>query len=149
MRGDSIENSHHIIRVVSSSRLRREVLDDGTERVIGVLFTAFVMKPDEDFLSATWLEYFSGADEAQLAAAVAVIRKSVTCRGSTGFAIGEVGRIKAACLAKGQQIRVVHEPEADNDAHVAVRRYPREEAELFELLASDAWSQVVMNSDIA
>ena len=36
----------------------------------------------------------------------------------------------------------------DNKAHVAVRRFPRDEMELFELLAQGAWSELILNSAI-
>jgi hypothetical protein len=137
----------HVIRYVPWARLRK----DEDENIIGVLGVAFQLRDDEDYLSATWVEFFPGAHADRIAAAVRVIRASklrVTPR--SGFATGNVDRIKATCLAdKGRhKIRFIHEREDDNEAHTALRGWPRENDDLLDLLAEDAWSGVVLNKDI-
>jgi len=148
MHGDKIDPTHHLVREVSPSRLRRQVQDDGSEIVIGVLPVAFKMKESEDTLSATWREFFEGMPEEQLLSAVRILRKTRNISKNGGFAVGLTGEISAACASRGHQVRMLHEPDGGNDAHASVRRYPRDDLELFELLASDAWSELVMNSDI-
>jgi hypothetical protein len=119
------------------------------EKVIGVLGEAFKMRPVENTLSTTWLEYFAGARREQIAAAVRAMRASkIAIKTKSGFAIGNVGRIAAAAAARSCSIRVLHEPEDDNKAHVGVHRWPRDDMELFELLAAEAWSEFVLNGDI-
>jgi hypothetical protein len=44
-------------------------------------------------------------------------------------------------------IRVLHEPADDNKAHVALRRWPRADMILFELLAAEIWSELVLNNN--
>jgi hypothetical protein len=65
----------------------------------------------------------------------------------SGFAIGNVGNIASVAAAYNHSIRVLHEPEDDNKAHVAVRRLPRDDMALFELLAAGAWSELVLNNN--
>jgi hypothetical protein len=130
---------HHVIRYVPWARLRR----DENEQVIG---------DNEEYLSATWLEYFPAASRQQMIIdAVHCIRASkIDVRPRSGFAIGQVQKIQARCLAdpKAYKIRVVHEPEDDNPAHTALRRWPENNDQLLELLALDEWSETLLNSSI-
>jgi hypothetical protein len=72
-----------------------------------------------------------------------------TVKSSHGFAIGNVSSIKEACSAFGLKIRVIHEPADDNPnpAYTAIRRYKSDDIELLELLANDAWSEVIEVKD--
>ena len=138
---------HHIVRYVPWARLRK----DENDNVIGVLGAAFKLRENEDYLSATWLEFFKGGDGECVASAVRVIRGSeikVTAR--SGFAIGNVGRVKDVCLADKQKhkIRVIHEPEDDNEAHTALRGWPRDNDPLLQLIAEDVWNETILNSAI-
>ena len=119
---------HHIVRHASWSKLRK----DENDNVIGVPGEAFKMRPVDTYLSTTSLEYFVGDRQAQTVAAVQAMRASnLTIPKKSGFAIGQVQKIKATCLAQRHNIRIVHEPADDNKAHVAVRRFPRDDMELF------------------
>jgi hypothetical protein len=138
---------HHIVRNVPWGKLRKD--DNDPEKVIGVLGEAFKMRPMEETLSTTWLEYFFGTRHEQIYGAIRAMRASrLEIKSKSGFAIGKVGDIVAVATAYDYSIRVLHEPEDDNKAHVAVRRWPRDDMSLFELLASEAWSEVVLNEDI-
>lgn len=110
------------------------------------------MRKVDTYLSTTWLEYFPGARADQITAAVQAMRASkLTIPARSGFAIGNVGRIAATAenSEKAYKLRILHEPSDDNKAHAAVRRFPTDDMELFELLAIDAWSEVVLNSAVA
>lgn len=138
---------HHIVRNASWAKLRK----DENDNVIGVLGIAFKMRDVDTYLSTTWLEYFSGSRSDQIISAVKAMRASnLTIPTRSGFAIGNVRRITdtAAAAEKAYRLRILHERADDNKAHVAVRRFPRDDMELFELLAIDAWSEVVLNSDV-
>lgn len=138
----------HIVRQASWTKLRKD--DNDPERVIGVLGEAFKMRPVDTYLSTTALEYFSGDRQQKITGAVQAMRASnLTIPTKSGFAIGNIGRISEAAATKNYRLRVLHEPEEDNKAHVAVRRFPSDDMELFEMLAADAWSEVVLNSAIA
>ena len=66
-------------------------------------------------------------------------------RPSHGFAFGNVGEVKDACASYSLKIRVIHEPSKTNPnpAYTAIRNYKSDDIELLQLLASDAWSEVV------
>ena len=138
---------HHIVRNASWAKLRKD--DDDPERVVGVLGEAFKMRAVDDYLSSTSLEYFSGERQEQIVAAARAMRASkLTISPKSAFIVGNVGKIAAIALSREYTLRILHEPEDDNKAHVAVRRFPRDDMELFELLASDGWNDVVLNSAI-
>lgn len=137
----------HVVRYVPWARLRK----DEDDNVIGVLGAAFRLRDDEDYLSATWAEYFAGSHADRVAAAVRAVRASkLKVAPRSGFATGNVNDIKEACLAdKGRhKIRIVHERTDDNEAHTALRGWPRDNEDLLNLLADGVWSSYVLNKDI-
>jgi hypothetical protein len=139
---------HHLVRNVPWARLRKD--DSDPERVVGVLGDAFKLRDaDDGELSSTWVEYFAGSPVEKIESAVKAMRASkLEIRAKSGFVIGKVQAIAKLANDKGYKIRVLHEPEDDNKAHVSIRRWPNEDMEFFELLAAEAWSQLIMNSDI-
>ena len=146
MKGQKIPPEHHVVRYVPWSKLRK----DENDNVLGVPGEAFRLRPNEKALSTTWLEYFSGDRSTQVTSAVKAIRASnLKPGGKSGFAIGNVLAITTACAGRNHKIRVIHEPEDDNKAHTSVRRFPREDFELLELLAAAAWSELVLNTKVA
>lgn len=145
MKGQKLPSEHHVVRYIPWSKLRK----DDNDNVLGVLGVAFQLRHGEKVLSATWLEYFSGERDEQIIAAVHAVRASdLKPGGKSGFAIGKVGVIATACANGGHKVRIVHEPGADNKAHVGIRRMPRDDAELLEILAAEAWAELVLNSQI-
>jgi hypothetical protein len=137
---------HHIVRYVPWGKLRKD--DTDPEKVIGLLGEAFKMRPTEDTLSTTWVEYFAGSRMDQIHGAIRAIRASdLDVKTKSGFAVGNVGGVTSLANERDHSIRILHEREDDNKAHVAVRRWPRDDIELFELLAVAAWSELVLNSD--
>jgi hypothetical protein len=142
-----LPDDHHVVRYVPWSRLRK----DEDDNVIGVLGAAFRLRDEEEYLSATWAEFFQGNHSESVAAAVRAIRASqVEVQSKSGFAIGNVRCVKDACLAdkNKHKIRIIHEPEDDNKAHTALRGWPHDNDPLLELLAEDMWSVTVLNKDI-
>ncbi|TGQ47620.1 hypothetical protein [Mesorhizobium sp. M00.F.Ca.ET.216.01.1.1] len=145
MAEDKIAEDHHLLRYVPFSKLRKA---DGTDDVIGLLPEAFALREGEPYLSVTWIEYFKDQPDPVAAAVSAVRKSSLTVTKKSGFTKGKVSEIRSACKGRGHQIRIVHEPEPDNDAHAAVRRYPSDDLELFESLTTAAWSDWFLNSSI-
>ena len=140
-----LKAEHHVVRYVSWTRLRK----DEDDNVLGVLAAAFTLRRGEKYLSATWAEFFQGPRRVQIEGAVRAIRaSSIQVSPRSGFAVGNIGRVGEACQSCGHRIRFLHEPEADNAAHSALRRWPRDADDLFELLAEDAWSETVLNKDV-
>jgi hypothetical protein len=146
MTGKKLPLDHHVVRYVPWSKLRK----DENDNVVGVLGEAFQLRPAEQWLSTTWLEYFEGDRSAQVVGAVQAIRASdLSPGGKSGFAIGNVNSISEACIVRTQRkIRIVHEPVDDNKAHVSIRQFPRDDTELLEVLAAGAWSELVLNKDV-
>jgi hypothetical protein len=132
----SLPDEDSVLRHVNSQLMER----DG-DTVVGVLPQAFMLKPGEEYLSASWLEFFAGSRHERLVASVAATAKARTVKPSHGFAIGNVGVVKQACATFNQTIRVLHEPDGNpNPAYVAVRRYRSDDLQLLELLATEAWA---------
>lgn len=142
-----IPSDHHVVRYVPWARLRK----DENSVVIGVVGAAFRLRDDENYLSATWLEFFSGSRKERIESVVKTVRASkIDVRPLSGFAIGQVERIKSRCLAdrKKYKIRIIHEEEDDNPAHTALRQWPRDNDDLLDLLAADEWGETVLNKNI-
>jgi hypothetical protein len=140
---------HYVVRNVPWARLRKD--DADPEKIVGVLGDAFKPRDrDEGVLSSTWVEYFTGSRTEKIENAVKAMRASkLEIKAKSGFVIGKVQAIASLANEKGYKIRILHEPEDDNKAHVAMRRWPNEDMEFFELLAAEAWSELVMNSSIS
>ena len=133
-----------ILRYVPPSRLRR----DADSRPIGVLYAAFELRPGEKYLSAAWLDFYPGDRATKLTSAVAAYDPTpLTIKDSGGFAIGVVKAVKAAGTRFGHSFRIVHDQEHKLDSYVAVRRFPQAEQELLDLLATEAWSEMVLVKD--
>jgi hypothetical protein len=141
-----IPDDDHVIRYVPWPRLRR----NGNGEVIDVSGDAFRLREvDKGKLSVTWIECFDQSGGDQLVQAVRTMRaSSLVVKPKSGFAKGNISKIKAACLKYNSKIRVVHAPSRDNTAHASVLGLPEDNSELFELLASEAWSELVLNKDI-
>lgn len=142
-----LPDENHVVRYIPWAKLRK----DEDDNVIGVLGVAFRLKDDEEFLSATWAEFFAGGRAECIISAVKAIRASkLTVTPKSGFAVGNVQAIKATCAADKQKhkIRIIHEREPDNDAHTALRGWPRDNDDLLNLLANEVWSETVLNRDV-
>lgn len=135
-----LPDEDHVVRHVSSQLLIRE--DD---QVVGCFPQAFELRPGERYLSASWLEYFPGNLMERRKAVVAAVAAARSVRPSHGFAFGNVGEVKDACSAFGMRIRVIHEPDSSNPnpAYTAIRNFKSDDIELLQLLAAEAWAEVV------
>ena len=131
-----IPNDSHVMRYVRKRLLRR----DENGNVLGILPQALNLKEGEAYLSVTSLEHFDPQYERGLIQAAEAIRRQLTVKGNDGFSTTEVGDFCDICERFDEKIRVLHEPVNDeNTGHVAIRRFPRNNLELFDLLASDAF----------
>jgi hypothetical protein len=142
--GNKPQSTDTLIRHAGWAKLRK----DEDDNVIGILAVAFELRSGETYLSSTWMEHFGGISPANLYAAVGAIRASRDVGKKSGFALGLVGEICAACSAANRNIRVVREPEDNNSGHTAVRKWPRDNLDLLQLMATDTWSRLAMNSSI-
>jgi hypothetical protein len=136
-----LPDGDHVVRHINSQLLIR----DDANRVIGCFPQAFELRSSEKYLSASWLEYFPGTKHQRTVAVIAAIAAARTVKATHGFAFGMVSAVKEACASFGQKIRVIHEPAKDNPnpAYTAVRNYKSDELELLQLLAGEAWAEVI------
>ncbi|MCF8505473.1 MAG: hypothetical protein K9G59_11205 [Caulobacter sp.] len=112
--------------------------------MVGVLPAAFSLRPNEAYLSAGWLDFYTGTRSERFAAAVNDYDASpLVVRETGGFAVGNVATIKAAGIRFGQAFRIVNEPKPKLDSYVAVRRYSSDELDLLALLADEAWADCI------
>ena len=87
---------------------------------------AFEIKPDEEYLSVNWLEFFGTQD---LAAAVELVREAFHCkryrvRRNGRFAVVNVGAALAAIAeADGRRGRVEHIPLENDESHAGLYGY--------------------------
>ena len=127
----------HVVRFVKNRLLRRGDEDDV---VVGALPQAFFRRPDEEYLSVTWVQHFSSDYELGLRASAAAMRSQLTIKPRDGFSTGKVGRIAEICVGNSCRVRILHEPEPpENPGHSAIRGLPAEDMDLFALLADEAF----------
>jgi hypothetical protein len=131
----SLPETDHIVRHVPFKLLDGQGLP---------LPQAFELRPNEKYLSASWLEFFSGGRAAELAGCATLMSHYRQIKSHDVLAVGNVGEIKDACAEFDQKIRIVGEQDSDNLnlAYVAVRQVRTDNLELLELLAQDVWSDV-------
>jgi hypothetical protein len=135
-----LPDESHIVRHLSPKDF------DTDNGVVTVFPHAFELRLGEEYLSASWLEFFSGPFIDCIAAVAAAISRTRDVRASHAFAIGNVKIVKDACADYGLRIRVIHEPDIEtHPAYVAVRQYRSDDLELLDLLARDAWSRSFNN----
>jgi hypothetical protein len=138
MANDYLPNDSHVVRHLSATQF--DVDENGA---VIVFPHAFELKPGEKYLSASWLEFYADPFADAVAAIVGAMSTTRTVKASHAFALGVVGEVKDACSEFDLKIRVIHEPAPSNPAYTAIRSYKSENSELMDLLARDAWSNVV------
>jgi hypothetical protein len=127
------------MRHVPPARQRKD--EDGN--VLGFLPQAFLLKPDEPYLSAAWVEHATtGQRSTDILATIVAFKGALTCRKNDRFAVGNVGVIKATCSTFKQSVRISHEPVVGFDAHVSVRQFQSDNDQLLDLLAAEAWAEM-------
>jgi hypothetical protein len=130
--------TERMVRAVPWAKLAKN--EDETV-VYGPSPAAFALRDDETYLSATWCEYFSGSGDEALRCAVEALKSSKYKMGRKGrFAVANVGEVKELLGSKGHKIRVVHEREDDNPAHVAIRQWPKDDVLILDRLAQEVWA---------
>jgi len=140
----NLPNEDHVMRYVPWGKL----LKDEDDNVLGFLGEAFRRRPDEEALSVNWLEYFAGEREVKIEASVKTFRSSLKVGPKSAFGIGNVARIKQLCRTRGANVRIVYEPEDNNQSHSGIRRLPRDDDMLLDALAADSFLELIHNTSI-
>jgi hypothetical protein len=140
----NIPHSDHVVHHVKPSLLKRD--NDNQNVVYGCFPEAFKMRDDENELSASWLEHFSGNRRQQVQETANAMRAcGLTLKPTSGLAIMNVGTIHSVSEQCDVKVRVLHEPSKNNPnpAYATIRQLPRDNIELLGLLASVACVEVV------
>lgn len=139
-----LPETDHVVRIIPKPA--NLMWNDDKTAAIGIFPQAFVLRGDEDNLSVSWLEHFSGSKNERMKQ----VRDhaELTLKPRSGLAVLNVGELKGACEACNVKVRVIHEPTSENPAHAGIHRYPREHNELFPLLANIAAADLTLNRDI-
>lgn len=146
-RGKSIPDEDRVMRHVPWARLRKD--EDGN--VLGILPQALQLRPQEEYLSVNWVEFYDGDEQTRIQNSVWAIRDSFEkpLGPKSGFAIANVGTIKEVSVASGSRVRVTHEPKDDvNPAHAGIRQMPRDDLALLEAMATDAFTELISNQTV-
>lgn len=141
---DNLPHDHHVARYVPYQRTRRDEADN----VVGILAEAFRLRPGEQGLSVTWIEHFVGGWDDQLQATVAAIRRTQKVGSKSAFSWALVGQIHRICDARSHRIRIIHMPEEGNGGHSEIRQLPRDDLLLLEMLATEAFAEYRLSSQI-
>lgn len=98
---------------------------------------SFMLRPDEEFLSVNWLEYFGLKDcQEQMSQVRQNIRLNLTPRAK--FAVLNVGNVINYVRENGPDNRalsVFHEPEEDDPSHSGIHGYGFEDDWVADLIA--------------
>ena len=133
-----VPSDDHVMRFVPNARVKRDEADN----IVGMFPQAFSHREGEDYLSVTWLEFFSPTYEAAYAAAAAAIRAELTVKKRAAFAVGQVRRVISACEGSGLKVRVLHEKTDKNPGHCAMRGLQKAEDQLLALLADEVFCDI-------
>jgi hypothetical protein len=134
------------MRYVRKRQLRR----DESGNALGILPQALELRDGEEYLSVTWLEHFDPEYEQGLVQAAEAIRRQLGVKPKDGFSITDVEGFCDICEKFDKKVRVLHEPiNPENTGHVAIRKFPRNEVGLLDLLASEAFVDTRVASQVA
>jgi hypothetical protein len=139
-----IPSEYSVMRYAGRNRI---IIED--DKVVGFFPQAFALRPDEEYLSVTWIEYFKGAPDEQRVRAIKAFRRSFPGVGKqSAYAIGNVGKVRDECVARSHRVRILHEPEDENKGHCAIRRFPRDDSDLLQVLSADVFTEIIPNISI-
>lgn len=115
-RGHLLPDEDHLMRVVPYKKQRR----DGDDNLLGFNAQAFEHRPNEEYLSKNWLEYFGGTHQVNVQHCIAAVK---TCRDTgtkTRFGVATVATVKRLAQHNTKRVRIVYAPNRDNASHAAV-----------------------------
>lgn len=144
-KGQQLLDAHHVVRYVPWTKLRK----DGDDNVLGFLPAAFELRATEESLSVNWLEYFTGDHQNQVTECVKEFRNgNFDVKKKSAFGVANVRKVKDIFQDSGKPVRIIYSPSPGNCSHSAIQKLPRDEFALFEALAADAFTEMVMNAQI-
>jgi hypothetical protein len=144
MKTTNIPDIDDIARHVPWARLEK----DEDDNVIGIYPEAFRLREGESYLSACWVDFYAGTKPQKIRQNYDDMSKRRSLGKKSGFAITNVGSLKCTCEGRGAKPRVVHETGHPTQSYVAVRKFPSDDDELLEILATGCWSELFLVKDL-
>jgi hypothetical protein len=137
-----IVDSHNVVRYLKPRFLIR---DDFDEDIISIFSQAFELRPNEEFLSVNWLEYFELPNKKDaLKLIINDLKASNLPVGSKGaLAIANISKIKSIGKDRKTKIRVEYRPNNLNKSHSRVFNIQNEDLEMLDLLSREAFSEII------
>lgn len=128
MRGDRLPAQDHISRYCRPKTLQ----EDGQPSR-----ASFMLRPDEEFLSVNWLQYFDLPDrQAQITQVRQAIRLKLQAKAK--IAVLNVGGILNRVHRNSDRVlAVLHEPEQDDPSHSGIHGYRHEDDLVADLIAEE------------
>jgi hypothetical protein len=127
MTGDHLPEQDHVSRYCKPKTLGE---DDQPSR------TSFMLRPDDDYLSVNWLEYFGDIGRQEQ---LTEIRRHITLTlAATGkFAILNVGKAlqHVRTHSDKRNVAILHEPIPEDDSHSGIHGYSHEDDLVADLIA--------------
>ncbi len=152
---DTVPDDHDLIRYIKRRFLAKNddgsIVVDNSGKPTMVFPQAFELREDEEYLSLTSIQLHDLDRAIGLVAGVHAIQESTVSKKlsrTSAVSIGLNRSMKSACKEHGHNVRVLEHPEDENIGHVGVRRYPRDEIELFEVLSEDVFSDRHLIEDL-
>lgn len=146
-KGMNLPDQDHVIRHVSWSKLRK----DGDDNILGFLPQAFALRPIEESIksiSVNWLEYYDGDHATRTKKSIQSLRATKPIGEKSAFGIGNVGNIKEICKQNAALVKIVYAPTDGNLSHSVIRQLPKDDLSLLAAIATDAFCELVLNTDI-
>jgi len=121
----------------------RQIIDEDSGNVIGIYPAAFKLRPeDKGALSVNWIEFYGSLDDESIALAADGFRKNLQKKKlaqSALFALGNVGEAKRRGKLIRKPIRILHEPEGENDGHATIRQLDDNDQSFLDALANEVF----------
>jgi hypothetical protein len=131
-----VPRADHIARYCNPQRVIR---DPVTDAINGVYPQAFELRPQETYLSASWLESFGGNESSdyQFKAALRAFRAKLSIKHSGALARINAGRIIDVGAERGHSLRVHDRSSKANPGYASIDNTPLDNSDL-QLLATFA-----------
>lgn len=143
-KGQQLKDDHHVLRYVPKKHQRT----DGDGNILGILYAAFELRSTEESLSVNWVEYYEGDPQQQTTRCIQEFRCGYDVKKSSAFGIAKVANIRKLSESAGKSIRVIFSPTENLPSHTSIQKIPRDDIAFLELMATEAFDSLVMNSDI-
>lgn len=130
-KGQDLPETNHVIRHVTSGKLRR----DDARNILGVRWDGLQPKAHEG-LSVNWLEFHDGAMVDKVKAAFDLMSSKRNFKRGDVLAKMNVGTTRHAAESSGKKIRVVYAPIDGNHGHAEIRNMPSEDEGFLDIIAS-------------